>query len=276
MPAVLIVKDAQRHGLRIKPVDVQRSMAQCSLERETDGKLSLRLGLCYAKGLHARTAEALVAARAAGEFCSSDDLMVRVPGMNRRDLAQLARIGAMNQVGGVNHRRDALWQVEQVSRPAGPLLRSLEVAPEEGVSPLRRMTTEQRLVSDYAGMGLTTGPHPLAYRRAELQRQGIVAASGLHHVANGRIVLTAGCVIARQRPGTAMGFIFLSMEDETGIANIIVRPQLFEEHKVVVMRAKFLRVEGKLQNQDGVIHVMANHLEPLQMTALALQSHDFH
>ncbi len=275
MPAV-IVKDAQRHGLCIKPVDVQTSLAQCSLEAEADGKLSLRLGLCYAKGLHARTAEALVAARGAGQFGSSDDLMLRVPGINRRDLAQLARIGALNKLGGVNHRRDALWQVEQVSRSAGPLLQSLSVAPEEAASPLRQMTTEQRLVSDYAGTGLTTGRHPLAYRREELHRLGMVSAHNLQHVPNGRMVLTAGCVIARQRPGTALGFVFLSLEDETGIANIIVKPQLFEELKVVVTRAKFLRVEGKVQNQDGVIHVMAMHLEPLQMTSLSLKSHDFH
>lgn len=275
MPAVL-VKDAQRHGLRVKPVDVQTSLAACSLEAEADGKLSLRLGLCYAKGLNARTAAALVAARGPGQFGSSDDLMLRVPGLNRRDLSQLARIGALNKLGGVNHRRDALWQVEQISRPAGPLLQPLNVAPAEGASPLRQMTTEQRLVSDYAGTGLTTGRHPLAYRRAELRRQGMVCASDLHQVPNGRMVLTAGCVIARQRPGTAQGFVFLSLEDESGIANIIVRPQLFEEHKIVVTRAKFLRVEGKLQNQDGVIHVMAMHLEPLQMTALSMQSHDFY
>ena len=275
-PAVL-VKDAQRHRLRVKPVDVQISDTVCTVEHEANGSLSLRLGLNYARTLKTATASLLVAARnAGGPFLSVEDLALRVPTLNRSDLAQLARIGALNALGGVEHRRDAIWQIEQVSRPVGPLLRQHEAAPDSTPSPLHRMKTEERLIADYAGTGLTTGPHPMAYRRVELQRMGIFSARELQHQPDGRRVWAAGAVIARQRPGTALGFIFLSMEDETGIANVIIHPQLYERERVLVTRGKFLKVYGKLQNQDGVVHVKAEELELLQVSAIEVRSHDFH
>ncbi len=275
-PAVL-VKDAQRHRLRVKPVDVQISDTVCTVEHEANGSLSLRLGLNYARTLKTATASLLVATRnAGGPFLSVEELALRVPTLNRSDLAQLARIGALNALGGVEHRRDAIWQIEQVSRPVGPLLRQHEAAPDSTPSPLHRMKTEERLIADYAGTGLTTGPHPMAYRRVELQRMGICSARELQHQPDGRRVWAAGAVIARQRPGTALGFIFLSMEDETGIANVIIHPQLYERERVLVTRGKFLKVYGKLQNQDGVVHVKAEELELLQVSAIEVRSHDFH
>jgi error-prone DNA polymerase len=277
-PAVL-VKDAQRHGLRVLPVDVQVSSTACTVEPEAFDILSLRLGLNYARSLKASTAAQLVSARqSGGPFQSVEDLAQRVPALNRGDLAQLARIGALNRLGGVEHRREALWQIEQVSRPVGPLLRQNQTTPQppEAASPLRKMRDEERLVADYAGTGLTTGPHPMAYRRPELRAKGVLSALDLQKARDGRFVTAAGCVIARQRPGTAMGFIFLSMEDETGIANVIITPQLYERERLLVTRAKFLKVHGKLQNQDGVIHVKAESLEPLQTTPLEVRSHDFH
>jgi error-prone DNA polymerase len=138
------------------------------------------------------------------------------------------------------------------------------------------MRDEERLVADYAGTGLTTGPHPMAYRRPKLRAQGVLSAKDLQQARDGSFVTAAGCVIARQRPGTAMGFIFLSMEDETGIANVIITPQLYERERLLVTRARFLKVHGKLQNQDGVIHVKAESLEPLQTTPIEVRSHDFH
>ena len=273
----VLVKDAQRHGLRVKPVDVQVSKTDCTVEREANGSLSLRLGLNYARTLKATTAVQLVVARSEGSsFQSVEDLALRVPMLNRGDLAQLARIGALNALDGVEHRRDAIWQIEQVSRPVGPLLRQSEAGPQFAPSPLRQMKTEERLVADYAGTGLTTGPHPMAYRRTELQRMGVLSARELQQQPDGRRVCAAGAVIARQRPGTALGFIFLSMEDETGIANIIIHPQLYERERVLVTRGKFLKVYGKLQNQDGVVHVKAEELELLQVAAIELRSHDFH
>ncbi len=275
-PAVL-VKDAQRHGLRIRPVCVQASNAVCTVVPDEAGVLGVRLGLIYAKGLKRTTADALVWAREhGGEFRDVEDLALRVPQLNRGDLAQLARIGALNGLGDVGHRRDAIWQIEQVSRPVGPLLKVHEAAPVSGASPLRKMGNEDRLIADYAGTGLTTGPHPMAYRRADLRRMGVLSAVELKGVPDGRYVCAAGCVIARQRPGTAMGFIFLSMEDETGIANVIIHPELYERQRLLVAGARFLKVEGKLQNQDGVIHVKADHVELLDAAAIQVGSHDFH
>jgi error-prone DNA polymerase len=138
------------------------------------------------------------------------------------------------------------------------------------------MNTEERLVADYAGTGLTIGKHPMHYRRRELLSRGIMSSDDLRNCRDGQIVRTAGCVIARQRPGTAKGFIFLSMEDERGIANVIVAPDLYERDRLAVTQSKFLLVEGTLQNQDGVIHVKASRLSTLSHGTLELRSHDFH
>ena len=278
MPAV-VVKDAQRHGLRIKPIDVQVSDWQCTLEHETNGTISLRMGLGYAKGMRRQAAEALVKDRAkAGHFTSTEDLVLRVPLLNRKELTLLARVGALNSIEGIAHRRDALWQVERAGRPEGPLLtqRGALLADNSTTFPLHQMTPGERLIADYGGTGLTVGRHPMYYRRPELRSHNILTAAELRLGNNGESVRTAGCVIARQRPGTAKGFIFLSMEDETGIANVIVTPDLYERERVAVTRSKFLYVEGILQNQDGVVHVKATRLSSLSNGDLYLRSHDFH
>jgi error-prone DNA polymerase len=277
-PAVL-VKDAQRHGLRVRPIDVQRSQRLCTLEAEPDGSISLRVGMNYAKGLRQSSAEELVAAQAQdGPFYSVDDLSMRVPALNRKELVTLARIGALNSLDDVRHRRDALWQVEQAGRPVGPLLRGAAARQPESatVMPLKKMTNDERLAADYAGTGLTTGPHPLAYHRAAFRRAGIVSADDLARFPNHHYVRVAGCVIARQRPGTAKGFVFLSLEDETGIANVIFTPGAFEENRVVVTRSRFVQVEGPLQNQDGVIHIKARRITPLDISDIEIRSHNFH
>ena len=276
MPAVL-VKDAQRHGLRVRVIDVLHSQWQCTLEQESDANLSLRMGLLYVKGLQQQSALALVEARERdGPFASSDDLVLRVPCLNPRELKQLAVVGALNSLGGVEHRRDALWQVEQAGRPTGPLLRQRDVSPQEEASPLRQMTTEERLVADYSGTGVTVGRHPMAYRREELRQRRILSAEDLQTHRDGAYVRAAGCVIARQRPGTAKGFIFLSMEDETGIMNVIIGPELYEQERVLITRGKFLLVEGKLQNQDTVVHVRADRVSRLPVSEAGTRSHDFH
>jgi len=184
----------------------------------------------------------------------------------------------MNSLGNVEHRRDALWQVERAGKLEGPLLsqQSEWLSENDRSLPLEQMTTGERLVADYAGTGLTVGRHPMHYRRPALRRQRILSAKELRLCRDGELVRAAGCIIARQRPGTAKGFIFLSMEDETGIANVIITPDLYEQQKLVVTRSKFLMAEGPLQNQDGVVHVKALRLVPLQDNALELRSHDFH
>ena len=277
-PAVLI-KDAQRHGLRVRPIDVQRSEGICTLEAEPDGSLSLRIGLNYAKGLLRSSVENLLEARTInGQFTSIEDLSLRVSTLNRKELVSLARIGALNALDHVEHRRDALWQVEEAGRPVGPLLRGTNNLPDElhEPMPLHSMTTDERLSADYSGTGITTGPHPMAYHRAMLRSEGILSAMDLLQRPSNQPVRIAGCVIARQRPGTAKGFVFLSLEDETGIANVILTPDVFERDRMVVTRSHFLRIEGTLQNQDGVIHVKAQRIVPLDITSAVITSHDFH
>jgi error-prone DNA polymerase len=291
-PATL-VKDAQRHGLKLRPIDISQSQFECTLEPdstqrprdtesiETKNPVSLglwvepfyvRLGLNYIRGLRADVARAIVEERHRAPYTSIADLARRVPALRRNELVMLADIGALNSIGENSqsnngnarlkfHRRDALWQVERASRHAGPLLEGIHESDHS--SPLAMMTREERLVADYRGTGLTVGPHPMAYHRLELARRGIW-------------VKTAGCVIARQRPGTAHGFVFLSLEDETGIANAIVTPDLFERNRVALVSERFLLVEGVLQNIDNVVSVKADRVSALEITEAATSSHDFH
>jgi len=278
MPAVL-VKDAQRHGLCVKPIDVHESEWVCTVEHEANRTLSVRLGMRYVKGLRKQTAEAIaISRRSHGIYQSIEDLTSRVTSLNRDELITLARIGALNELQGSYHRRDALWQVQRAGRSEGPLLSySKELLSEASTSaPLIMMTTTKRMTEDYAGTGLTIGSHPMAYCREQLRRRGALSAKELWNASNRTYVRTAGCIIARQRPGTAMGYIFISMEDETGIANVIVTPDIYERHRSIVMRSKFIWVEGLLQSHEGVIHVKAMHLVALWDRGLDVRSHDFH
>ncbi|MGB9072653.1 MAG: error-prone DNA polymerase [Terriglobales bacterium] len=325
-----IVKDAQRHGLKVLPVDVTKSDWECTLEPSAVSRQpSVRLGLKYARGLREPAGQALVRERSLAPFASVHDLARRVPELRKDELTTLAEIGALNEIGNsprrhggteksifrnsrliqshadeespvidldkknpsvpepalsaaegclrgekVFHRRDALWQVERAVRWAGPLLDEL---PEpEGNSPLRAMTHEERLVADFHGTGLTVGPHPMQYRRAEMQRLGIYRAADLARIPNGRRLRIGGCVIARQRPGTAKGMMFMSLEDETGIANAIIAPDLLQKNRILLISGRFLMIEGILQNQDNVIHIRAEKVAPLGVTRAQTESHDFH
>jgi error-prone DNA polymerase len=280
-PATL-VKDAQRHGLRVRPIDVTRSAWLCTLE-ENGANFSLRLGLRYIKGLREESGLEIVRQRDIRQFGSMDDLKLRVPALQKSELTALAEAGALNFVGNKSgfHRRDALWQIERVSRRAGPLLETCEEpkADDESAanfSPLQPMTAEDRLVADFRNTGMTVGPHPLSYHRQNLKQQGILSAIDLHRLPDGAQVRVAGSVIARQRPGTAKGFVFLSLEDETGISNAIITPQLFQQDHIVIVHQQFLLIEGRLQNQDNVISVKAERVRPLSITRAETTSHDFH
>ena len=270
-PAILI-KDAQRHGLRVLPVDVTRSNWECTVE-EAQGAKCLRLGLRYAKGLREETARAIEDAR---PFSSIDDLALRVPVLRKDEINRLAEIGALNSIDRTAprpHRRDALWQTQRAILPVGPLLEPLEEKGEP--SPLTPMNTEERLWADYRGTGLTIGKHPMAHRRAEMNALGVKRAIDLERIPDGRVVRIAGSVIVRQRPGTAKGFVFLSMEDETGIMNAIITPDTFDRYKFEVLGERFLLIEGVLQNLDGVISVKAARIDGLREGAAA-ESHNFH
>ncbi len=273
--AAVLVKDAQRHGLRVKPVDVLRSSWPCTLEKEANGALSLRLGLRFVRGLRQGSVAELEAAREMRSFASIEELARRVPSLTRADLTTLAEVGALNSIGEGIHRRDALWQVERAGRRPGALLATLG-RDEEVVSPLRPMEPQERMVADYASTGVTVGRHPMAHCRQQLRTMRVVRAGDLPLLRHGVKARIAGCVIARQRPGTAHGFIFLSIEDETGIANAIVDPELYERYRSLVTYSKFLLIEGALQNVDKVIHIRARHIEELIVTSAPMQSHDFH
>ena len=209
-------------------------------------------------------------------FYSLDDLIERT-GVRRNELRTLAEVGALNAFG--YDRRAALWQVEKAVKKEGELLKESGVRrqqPGEDVSPLPIMTPVERVVADYQGTGLTVGPHPMSFRRRELAMRGVLRAIDLPRGQHGCRVRVAGAVIARQRPSTAKGFVFLTLEDETGVANIIVRPPLFAEQKTIILDQLFLLVEGRLQIQEGVTAVKAERCQGLWSAGLEIEAHDFH
>ena len=261
-----IVKDAQRHGLRIVPVDVTRSQWLCTIEPDGRGGHAVRLGLRYVRGLREAAARAIVAAREEQSFAAIHDLARRA-GLARDELATLAAIGALAPLGRT--RRASLW--EAALQDPGELF----TPPRGSGSALVEMTEGERLVADYAGTGVTLGRHPMAMRRAELRRRGVLSARELAGAENETRVRVAGSVIVRQRPGTAKGFVFLSLEDETGIANVIVTPQRFARNRLTLVTAPFLLVEGVVQQQDGVVSVRALRVEDLAPLAHNVPSHDF-
>jgi error-prone DNA polymerase len=274
-PATL-VKDAQRHGVRLRPVDVARSQWDCTIEIEGEVRC-LRLGLRYVRGLRAEAGRAIVAERERGPYTGIDDLARRVSALRKDEMATLAEAGALNFIrpgAAPLHRRDALWHAARAMRPPGELFRGAR--PEEGPSPLLPMSSDERLEADYRDTGLTIGPHPMAARREELRGRGVSRAVDLLRLPHGLHVQVAGAVICRQRPGTAKGFLFLSLEDETGIANGIVTPDMFDANRAVLVGEPFIIVDGVLQHQDGVVSVKVHRVEPCPRTSPAVPSHDFH
>jgi len=277
-----IVKDAQRHGLPVHPVDITCSNWNCTLENGSDNPdsdpvpIALRMGFRYVRSLQQSAAEALVRARHQSPFASVEDLAHRVPQLTRDNLAILATIGALNHLSpeAKLHRRDALWQVEKAVRRTGPLLEGIKDFDE--ASPLRPMNVEERLVADYHGTGLTTGHHPMAYRREALRAQGVKSAIELRALPHGKPATTAGCVITRQRPGTAKGIIFMTLEDETGTSRIIISPDFYDQNRMAVLNERFVLVSGIVQNQDSIVHLKARSIQPLSVSAAPTLSHDFH
>ena len=263
-----IVKDAQRHRVAILPIDVTRSGWACAVE-PVEGGWAVRLGLRYVKGLREAAGRALVAVRQTRPFVSVAELAARA-GLTSDEAQTLAAIGALRALGGT--RREDLWAA--AGPAAGPLY-AAAAPPPIPAGPLREMGPDERLAADLAGTGVTLGPHPMALRRRGLARAGVVRAADLGCRRAGALVRVAGSVIVRQRPGTAKGFVFLSLEDETGIANVIVTPALFSRHRLVLVAAPLLLVEGILQSQDGVVSVRARRVRPLPVRGDAIPSHDF-
>jgi len=302
-PATL-VKDAQRHGVEILPIDVSRSDWLCTLAETSpgaarhplpsgegqnkedvpsdpclvplqgkgEGVRSFRLGLKYVMGLSEEVAGRIEAERARAPFASLADFTARVA-PNRRELDALAYAGAFACFGMT--RREALWQASAVERDPNSLLAGIE--PKRGTtSPLPGMTSLDETRADYATTGLTTGPHLMAHLRERLKARGVLSAAEVANVENGAWTKTAGLVIVRQRPGTAKGFFFLTLEDETGISNAIVMPDIFQRHRALLRGAAILQIEGIMQKRDGVMLIKAQRFEEVKLAGALPRSHDFH
>ncbi|MEY2491500.1 MAG: error-prone polymerase [Verrucomicrobiota bacterium] len=286
-----IVKDAHRHGLKIQPVCVTCSEWHCTVTSDD----TMRLGFCVVNGLRQEHAAELIRQRQSEPFRSLDDFRRRAP-LTKEELRNLALLGALNCFA--QHRRDAMWRVEE-QMPEGLFVRksgacpseqregSLQISRDSSASlcsaqndktensPLPRMTMPECVQADYETMNLTTGPHPMKLLRDNLPN--IWRATDLHRAHHGSIVQIAGNVICRQRPGTAKGFVFISLEDETGVSNAIVTPDLFERTRLLITEEPFLLIEGEIQNTDNVVLIKARKIFPLAHDRLlGSESHDFH
>ncbi len=281
-----IVNDVKRHGVKVLPVDVVWSGWDCSLEEgsrrkaqgsKTPSSLSLvpcasqiRLGLRMIKGLDEGSAARVVAARGEQAFRDVQDLAERA-GLDRKQMRALAEGGALKGLAG--HRHRARWEA-LASRRQGDLLSNTTIA--EPRTPIKPPRTQDNLLDDYASLGLSLDHHPLALLRPQLGRR-VRRASELASIADGTPIEAAGLVTHRQRPGTASGVVFLSLEDETGIINVVIWPKLVEQYRREVLEGTILRVAGTLQNANGTQHLIARSLvsEDHRLAALATHSRDF-
>ena len=266
-----LIKDAQSRGIRIRPVSISASNSECSIE----GDGSIRLGLLQVKGIQREHLEQMLSARRHGSFRSMEDFRRRTR-FRAEELRALAEVGALSSIS--DHRRDALWRVEK-NVPEEELFGDEEFSDAKNSSPrkspLKAMTPVERLQADYGGLNLTTGPHPMRLVRSQLP--DVWMASELLQARDGDLIRVAGQVICRQRPGTAKGIVFISLEDETGISNVIVSPTLFEARRLTITLEPFLLVEGKAQPRHGTVHIKAIRIDRLEFGELVSPgSHDFH
>ena len=272
-----LTQDLRRHGVTILPADATVSEWECMLEEfenppHPEGQPALRLGLCLVKGLSQAGGERLVAARRAQAFADAGDLARRAK-LNAHDMQALAAAGALAALSG--HRRHALWDVAGVERM--PAL--LDAAPIEEAQPVLAAPSEgENIVADYANLGLTLGRHPLALLRERLQRQRMFTAAELKALPHGRLARVTGLVTGRQRPGTASGVTFVTLEDETGMVNVIVWRDLAERQRKELLRSSLLTVYGTLEREGEVVHLIAARLrdQTALLGNLATRSRDFH
>jgi error-prone DNA polymerase len=259
-----LIKDAQRHQVRVLPVSMVHSDWLCTVESDQ----TIRLGFCLTQGIQKTAVAKMIEERDRRPFADLLDFRTRTH-FARDELRVLAKAGALNPL--TTHRRQALWSVEEEFYQD-----ELFTPDSETIAPLPPMEPIERLTSDFETMKLTVGPHPLGYLRSQLPND-IWRSIDLPQAPNGSQIRIGGQVICRQRPGTAKGFVFISLEDETGISNSIVTPQLFEKYRLVITQESFLVIEGILQVHAGVIHVRAKTIERLPALALDISdSHDFH
>jgi error-prone DNA polymerase len=264
-PATL-VKDAQRHQVRVRPIDVSTSDWDCTIEpastQPAPAPDAVRLGLRYVRGLSRHAAFALLNARAQRQFGDIGDVRRRCPELSSNDMQTLASIGAFVTLSGHPSRRTALWQVSAMPERGGLLAGAVASAQDEA-APLRDMTLPERIAADYRGTSLTVGPHPMALHRAALTEAGVLPSQKLAALPAGRRVAVAGLCIVQQRPPTANGFCFLTLEDEYGLINIIVPPDVLSAHREALHSPGGLLVEGVQQNQDGARSIKASRIRSI-------------
>lgn len=270
-----LVQEGKRRGLRFLPPCVVASDWRCGVVDDA----TVRLGLVSVRGLREAAAAEMLAERGRRPFASLADFRRRTR-FDREELRALASVGALRELAPT--RRRALWEVAAPALEQGDLFADLPTVPAAAKvaepPPLPEMSYGERLHADYAGLGLTTGRHPMALARPRLPSR-IRSAAALAALPDGADGAAAGAVICRQRPGTAKGVVFVTLEDETGHANAVLYSEVFEQYRLVVTTEAFLLVEGKVQrDREGTVHLMASHLEalPLGDVLPAAASHDFH
>ncbi len=267
-----LVQDARRHGVEVRPVDALASEWDCTLETGADAHLAVRLGFLLVQGLSRAGAGRIVGARRGRLLDSVEDLTRRAE-LNRHDLKCLAAAGAFEALSG--HRRHAYWQVAGIETGAH-ILRDAPVAETPAIFP--PPTEGENLVADYASTGLTLGRHPLALLRSRLARMRFATADELKLLPGGTPARAAGIVTGRQRPGTASGTVFVTLEDETGYVNVIVWPHLIERQRRELLGARLMGVEGVLEREGEVMHLVARRLSDHSalLGSLVTPSQDFH
>ena len=271
-----LVQDArkakgERPAVEVRPVDVFQSDWDCTLEPRTPSNPSVRLGMRLVKGLGKPAGERIATARSEAPFASVADLADRA-GLDRRNLAALAEAGALQSIAG--HRHAAIWEVAGIEAST-PLLR--DAATKEETPRLRVPTESENLLADYASIGLTLGRHPLALLRARLARTRSITARDLMQLPHDSRAKVTGIVTGRQRPGTASGTVFVTLEDETGWVNVIVWPRLVEKQRTELLGSKLMTVHGTLERQGEVAHLVAHRLvdDSRLLGALGTASRDF-
>jgi error-prone DNA polymerase len=249
-----LTQDLSRHGVEVRPVDVNHSDWDCSLERREDGTAAMRIGLRQIKGLSEAAGKKVALLRKKEAFSSIQQLLERA-GLNRRDLSALAAAGALKSLDG--HRHKVRWAVAGVEEPT-PLLTALDRY--EAAPMLKKPTEGQNIVADFKSLGLSLERHPIALLRERLDRRRYIPAAQLAAMPTGRQVRVAGLVITKQRPGTASGVTFITLEDESGHVNLIVWRKTAEEQRDVLLAARLMGIEGELQIEGKVIHVIVHRM----------------
>lgn len=266
-----LVADAKRNGVMFRDPDIQRSDWDCTLESGVGGRPEVRLGFRMIAGLAEGQAQGIINARTQRPFESVDDLGYRAE-LNKRSLELLASARALQSLSG--HRRQARWDARGVEKLPGLLAGA---SAREKTIELTRPTEGQDIVADYRSLGLSLGRHPLALLRERLSRLRVCRATDLAGIPDGSRVRVAGLVTHRQRPETASGVLFVSIEDETGVSNLIVWPKILEQQRTPVLGARLMVVEGQLQSEQGVIHVIAQKVRDYSawLGSLEVNSRDF-